>query len=178
MHAGRGVSSDESGFLHPCSEFPSVSEDQRNQVRVSRDLFVEAKPVSEAHGQLRTASLQNASLKGESCKRPASVAVAEMGKEFMKLLVPRITDATTRKDLREFANRVIESWFRLPFSERPRIVSCRILSISDSIGIEQRHGLLDVTPDDAAIKIIQKLNGALLRGKRVGVKRYDAAAAR
>lgn len=96
----------------------------------------------------------------------------------MKLLVPRITDTTTRRDLRDFANRVIESWFRLPFSERPKIVSCRILSIADSFGMEHRHGLLDVTPDDAAIKIIRKLNGTLLRGKLVGVKRYDAAAAR
>ncbi len=96
----------------------------------------------------------------------------------MKLLVPRITDATTRKDLREFANRVLEAWFRLPFSERPRIISCRILLIADSTGFEQRHGLLDVTPDGAARKIIRKLNGALLRGKRVGVKRYDSASAR
>jgi hypothetical protein len=101
-----------------------------------------------------------------------------MEKGFMKHLVPRITDATTRTDLREFANRVIESWFRLPFSDRPKIVVCRILSIVDLNGIEQRHGLLDVTPDDAAIKIIRKLNGAFLRGKRVGVKRYDSACAR
>jgi hypothetical protein len=101
-----------------------------------------------------------------------------MGENAMKLLVPRITDATTRKDLREFANRVLDAWFRLPFSERPKIVSCRILLISDSTGFEQRHGLLDVTPDDAATKIIRKLNGAFLRGKRVGVKRYDSASAR
>ena len=53
-----------------------------------------------------------------------------------------------------------------------------IVSIADSTGFEQRHGLLDVTPDDAANKIIRKLNGALLRGKRVGVKRYDSAATR
>jgi hypothetical protein len=94
----------------------------------------------------------------------------------MRLVVPRITDATTRKDLREFANRVLEAWFRLPFSERPKIVSCRIIKTSDAMGIEQRHGLLDVTPDDAAFKIIRKLNGAFLHGKRVGVKQYDAAA--
>lgn len=96
----------------------------------------------------------------------------------MKLLVPRIRDATTRKDLREFANRVLEAWLRLPFSERPKIVSCRILLISDSTGFEQQHGLLDVTPDDAANKIIRILNGALLCGKCVGVKRYDSASAR
>ena len=96
----------------------------------------------------------------------------------MKILVPRITDATTRKDLREFANRILEKWFRLPFSAHSTIVSCQILSISDSMKVTLRHGLIDVTPDDAAIRIIRKLNGALLCGKRVGVKHYDAATAR
>jgi hypothetical protein len=96
----------------------------------------------------------------------------------MKILVPRITDVTKRKDLQEFANRVLQKWFRLPFSEHPKITSCRILSIEDAMGVNRRHGLLDVTPDDAAIKIIRKLNGAFLCGKRVGVKHFDDAAAR
>ncbi len=96
----------------------------------------------------------------------------------MKLLVPRITDATSRRDLHEFANKVLKKWLRLPFSDSPKIASCRILSISDSMGVTQRHGLIDVTPDDAAKKIIRKLNGAFLCGKRVGVKHYDDAAAR
>ena len=96
----------------------------------------------------------------------------------MQILVPRITDATTRKDLRAFANRVLQKWFRLPFSGQPKITSCRILSIEDSMGVIRRHGLLDVAPDDAAVRIVRKLNGAFLCGKRVGVKHYDAAAAR
>ena len=91
----------------------------------------------------------------------------------MKILIPRITDVTTRKDLREFANRVLEKWLRMPFSDHPMIVSCRILSVSDSVGMIQRHGLIEVTPDDAAVRVIRKLNGAVLRGKRVGVKRFD-----
>lgn len=100
------------------------------------------------------------------------------GRKSVKLIVPRITDATKRKDLQEFANRVLEAWFRLPFSESPKIVSCRILLITDSTGFEQRHGLIDVTPDDAATKVMRKLNGAFLCGKRVGVKRYVSAPAR
>ena len=91
----------------------------------------------------------------------------------MNLLIHRITDSTKRKDLRDFANRVLEKIFRLPFSAQPRIVSCRILSISDNRGVTQRHGLIDVTPDDAALSIIRKLNGAYLKEKRVGVTRYD-----
>jgi len=90
----------------------------------------------------------------------------------MQLIVPRITDATRRKDLKEFVNQVLEKWFRMPFSASPRIVSCRILSISDSMGAIERHGLVDITPDDAALRVIKKLNGAYLKAKRVGVKKY------
>ena len=91
----------------------------------------------------------------------------------MIIHIPRITDSTKRKDLRDFANRVLEKMFRLPFSAQPRIVSSRILSVSDSTGVIQRHGLIDVTPDDAARRVIRKLNGAYLKEKRVGVKRYE-----
>ncbi len=91
----------------------------------------------------------------------------------MNLIIPRITEATTRKDLRNFANKVLEKWFRLPFSAQPRIVSCRILLIPDTMGVIQRHGLINVTPDDAALKIIRKLHGKFLKGKLVGVKQYS-----
>ena len=94
----------------------------------------------------------------------------------MNLVIPRITDSTRRNDLRDFVNTVLEKWFRLPFSAQPRIVSCRILSITDRVGVTERHGLVNVTPDDAALRIIRKLNGAYLKGKRVGVKQYDWAA--
>ena len=90
----------------------------------------------------------------------------------VNLLIPRIADSTTRKDLIHFANKVLEKWLRLPFSAQPRIVSCRILHITDHVGVTQRHGLINVTPDDAALKIIRKLNGQYLNGKRVGVKQY------
>ena len=91
----------------------------------------------------------------------------------MNIIIPRITGKTNRKDLRNFVNRVLEKWFRLPFSAHPQIVRCRILSVTDNAGVTQRHGIINVTPDDAAMRIIQKLNGKYLNEKRVGVKRYD-----
>ena len=92
----------------------------------------------------------------------------------MKLLIPRISDATTRKDMRDFVNRVLEKWFRLPFSSQPRIISCNIISTTSSMGVVQRHGLINVLPDDAALRIIRKLNGEYLKGKRVGVRQYHS----
>ena len=47
---------------------------------------------------------------------------------------------------------------------------CRIQSVTDSMGVTEHHGLINVTPDDAALKIIRKLNGTYLKGKRIGVK--------
>jgi hypothetical protein len=91
----------------------------------------------------------------------------------MNIIIPRITDRTNRKDLRAFVNRVLEKWFRLPFSAHPQIVRCRIISVTDKEGVAQRHGVINVTPDDAALMIIRKLNGKYLNEKRVGVKRYD-----
>jgi hypothetical protein len=46
------------------------------------------------------------------------------------------------------------------------------MPVTNSMGVVQRHGLINVTPDDAALRIIRKLNGEYLKGKRVGVKRY------
>mgnify|MGYP001603649340 CR=1 FL=1 len=91
----------------------------------------------------------------------------------MKLIVPRITDSTRPKDLRSFANQVLEKIFRLPFSAMPRIVGCRVVIVTDRAGVAQRHGLITVTPDDAGLRIIGKLNGTYLMGKRVGVRRYE-----
>ena len=47
------------------------------------------------------------------------------------------------------------------------------LSVTDNVGVIRRHGIINVTPDDAAMRVIQKLNGKYLNEKRVGVKRYD-----
>ena len=91
----------------------------------------------------------------------------------MNIIIPGITEKTNRKELTSFINRVLEKWFRLPFSAHPRIVRCRIISVDDRTGVTQRHGIINVTPDDAALRIIRKLNGQHLNGKRVGVKRYD-----
>jgi hypothetical protein len=96
----------------------------------------------------------------------------------VKILVPRISDTTTRKDLHEFANRVLHKWFRLPFTDHPQITACQILAIKDSVGVVLRHGMLEVVPDDAAARVIRRLNGAYLCGKRVGVRHYDAEASR
>jgi hypothetical protein len=91
----------------------------------------------------------------------------------MNIIIPRISDKTNRKDLRNFVNRVLEKWFRFPFSDHPKIVRCHILSVTDKNGVTKRHGVIYVTPDDAALRIIRKLNGKYLNEKRVGVKRYD-----
>ena len=40
------------------------------------------------------------------------------------------------------------------------------------MGVFQRHGLINVLPDDAALRIIRKLKGEYLKEKHVGIKQY------
>lgn len=100
-----------------------------------------------------------------------TLATAQRTKQntHMKILILRISDATTQRDMRDFVNRILKGWLRLPFSSQPTILSCRIVTITNSLGVKQRHGLINVRPDDAAQRVIRKLNGELLKGKRVGV---------
>jgi len=91
----------------------------------------------------------------------------------MVIIIPRIPRPTTRRDLRDFVETVLVKWLRIPFSVHPKVVSCRILSATTRSGAVERHGLITVTPDHAARKVINKLNGASLNGQRVGVKPYD-----
>ncbi len=69
----------------------------------------------------------------------------------MIVIIPRITASTTRKDLRTFVGQFLDKRLRLPFSAKPQIVACNILSITNGYGVTQRHGLINVTPDDAAL---------------------------
>lgn len=91
----------------------------------------------------------------------------------MKIIIPRVSDATTQRAMRSFINTALQAWFRLPFSSPPTIVSCRIIAITNRAGTKQRHGVINVIPDDAARRIIRKLNGERLMGKRVAVTQFD-----
>jgi hypothetical protein len=75
--------------------------------------------------------------------------------------------------MRDFVNRGFVKWFRLPFTVQPKIVSCKIISSTNSMGVCQRHGVINILPDNAGVRIIRKLNGEYLRGKRVGVMQYS-----
>jgi len=51
---------------------------------------------------------------------------------------------------------------------------CRILSISNSMGVSGCHGLVGVAPDDAVMRVIKELNGAYLQTRRIGVKKVPS----
>ena len=91
----------------------------------------------------------------------------------MQILIAQISRSTTRRNMKDFVHRVMGQWFRLPFSAQPIMISCRIMSIRNEAGFALRHGLINVMPDDAALRVIRKLNGKCLGGKRVSVERYQ-----
>ena len=91
----------------------------------------------------------------------------------MQILIAQISRSTSRRNMKDFVYGVMGQWFRLPFSAQPIMISCRILSIRKEAGFSSRYGLINVVPDHAALRVIRKLNGKYLGGKRVSVERYQ-----
>ena len=91
----------------------------------------------------------------------------------MQILIAQISRSTSRRNMKDFVYGVMGQWFRLPFSAQPIMISCRILSIRREAGFSLRCGLINVVPDHAALRVIRKLNGKYLGGKRVSVARYQ-----
>lgn len=93
--------------------------------------------------------------------------------ENMKIFIPRLPSHTSQKDLWNFVNAGMGSRFRLPFLvKQSQICSCEILWIKDRQGVAEHHGLVNITPETEAIKVIRRLNGKPINGKPVIVRRY------
>lgn len=63
--------------------------------------------------------------------------------------------------------------FRLPFlGKQPQIHSCEIIEIKALRGVADRHGLVSITPEKEALKVIRRLNGKQINGKPIIVRQY------
>lgn len=90
----------------------------------------------------------------------------------MKIFIPRLPEATTRMELRRFAEAELELRLSLPFTQKARIITCDILRIADDQGIVEYHGLLTVMPDRAGEWLVSHLMGARFNGKLIVAREY------
>lgn len=90
----------------------------------------------------------------------------------MKIIIPRIPNATTRKEMTSLVRELFAKKFHLPFTKHPRVAKCDIITITDQHGIGECHGFIVVHPEAAAIWLIKHLAGKRLHNKVIFARRY------
>ena len=89
------------------------------------------------------------------------------------LFVRRLPQDLSRKALRVLIQGAIRDPGRHAFSMRASVCGCSILRITDSAsGDSEVHGLVEVQPAKAAMRVIEALNGKQLQGSELEVRRY------
>jgi hypothetical protein len=99
----------------------------------------------------------------------------------MWVIIQGIPLDTTQKELQRFLNRQLghKRWFGLPVGQRNRLKSSAILRMTDRVtGDVECHGLAQLDTAERDDETLRNLNGHLLHGRRVTVRKYYHRAAR
>jgi len=92
----------------------------------------------------------------------------------MDIFIRRLPDATTRLDLLRFVSSALKpKWYELQFAPIGKIKACEICQLNnDSNHLEEFHGLVRVEPANAALAVIERLNGEEINSKQVQVRKF------
>lgn len=92
----------------------------------------------------------------------------------MRLFFPDIEGRLTPDELRDYIMRAsFQPWY-LRWSEPPIVIkNCRILRISSPLKqTTEYHGLVSITPYREALRIAKRLEGRMLAGKQLEIRRW------
>ena len=90
----------------------------------------------------------------------------------MKIFIPRVQGSTTKHQLCQFVQDILDKKLRLPFAEPPHLMECEIITIKDRNGIKDYHGLVTITPGSAGEWFIKKSRHQTLNGRRIFAREY------
>jgi hypothetical protein len=90
----------------------------------------------------------------------------------MRIIIPRIPPQTTTADLRRFAAEVLANRRAFPFSQPPEIEKCGIITITDTRGVLEHHGLLSIQPEKAGEWFLSHIRGQRLHQKLIAARRF------
>ena len=91
----------------------------------------------------------------------------------MKLILTKLGPRTGVRDVTAFVRNGLKRRFPIPGLQAPKIEKCRIIKIlDDDTGGEEYIATINVTPEKAALKAIQRLNRTQLRGRIVEVRQF------
>lgn len=91
----------------------------------------------------------------------------------MLIFIRLLPESVTQNDLRKFVDKAMRPhWSNLFFpSSRIRSTEIRKFTNSQNHSVEY-HGIVDIEPAKAAVRVIRKLNRTPLKGKEVEVRKY------
>ena len=92
----------------------------------------------------------------------------------MKLFIPRVPKGTTKNELKTLIQTAMDKKFHIPFTKRASIISCDVLHIKDNNGVEDYHGLVEISCDLTCkwmIKLFRRKK-LLLHNKQVFARQY------
>ena len=92
----------------------------------------------------------------------------------MWIFISRLPKDAKRRDVVQFVNRALKpGWLMLPLTTRARLTRCEVMQIVDrDNGVSELHGLAEIEPGKMVPGIIERLNGAQLKGKTITVHQY------
>ena len=90
----------------------------------------------------------------------------------MKLIALRIPVSSSKNELSHLVHEALEKKWRLPFSEEPSLLSCKIIEQLDSQGVMEHHGIFEVHPDSAGKWLINHFKNQHLHKKLVFIREY------
>ncbi|MES9845848.1 MAG: hypothetical protein ABW162_04465 [Candidatus Sedimenticola sp. PURPLELP] len=96
----------------------------------------------------------------------------------MKIIIPRIPNATTRHELRKFVLEILAHKLKIPFTTQPELISVDIMCIRDAQGLEEHHGLVVIRPDSGGEWLIKHIKGQHLHRKLVAARQFVARTSR
>jgi hypothetical protein len=92
----------------------------------------------------------------------------------MEVFIRRLPNSTTRLDLMQFLSAALKpKWYLLQFAPLGHLVRCEICRIDDPLNKRvEYHGIAQIEPPSAAQNIINNLNGAFFKAKKVEVRKF------
>lgn len=90
----------------------------------------------------------------------------------MKIFIPRLSSATTSRELRRLIEAVLKERFHFPFTRWPSVGSCDVLQFRDGDGAVEYHGLISIHPDEAGRWFIAHIGECRLHGQRLTARKF------
>jgi len=90
----------------------------------------------------------------------------------MQVIILRIPAAASKHEIRTLVDELLGKRTHLPFTARPKVTRCKILSIKAKSGDTEYHAVITIDPDKAAKWLIKHFKRQQVHKKMVSAREY------